>query len=515
LSAVQSSDAGKAYHSGIRLVLKLLGKPVPGVPTNTREAKDVLAFVDDVIQTMREHPDWFVCAPVLPQCVASVCIAGFRHAAPPRRLELYRLERRFCNTTYSQAVQLVRSHNALGLDRFLRHVAPKTDLGFSEPDLHKRNALVRRALRLAALRSAPRLLRRAPAQFYSTAVSEYLDAAQHMLEAVRPLAERGRALEKWEQLIFRDLLAAVMCAPSQKKKGMRPTRSFKAQLVRHPEDRTRDVCVALSHNQLWWSAPFRLWRRRARNYLEPERVARHNLWGDSFRAAEAEEDAAADAAGAAASRSRSAARKRRFERERAMVRASLHPPPPFRRRSAYPSSRVPRSHGPLRAQYNREELSEVPAEELLLWIELNAKITQSRTSGKFMYYVTKKGAIAHGRRRNRGNARSHLCTLCVRVLLLRTVHIGLLAAGGWSDAYTTKRALWRAIRDKCGPGARASRRVCSVARRSARARMQRLGPWSSCVTSRRTPATVSTCRGRSCRCRPGCTAPPAAHASLL
>ena len=71
------------------------------------------------------------------------------------RLELYRFERRFCNKTYAQVVQLVRSHNALGLDQFLRHVAPKTDLGYPQPDLRKRNALARRTLGPSTLLSAP------------------------------------------------------------------------------------------------------------------------------------------------------------------------------------------------------------------------------------------------------------------------------------------------------------------------------------------------------------------------
>ena len=152
-----------------------------------------------------------------------------------------------------------------------------------------------------------------------------MHAAQHMLDAVRHLADRGRALKKWERLIFRDLLAAVMCAPTKKKHGMRPTRSARPQLVPNPEDRTRDVTIELSHNQIWWSAPPAQWRERARDYLRPVLVARRIAWGDNFRAAEAAEDAAADAANAAASRARSDLNRRRFERDRASVRPLLAP----------------------------------------------------------------------------------------------------------------------------------------------------------------------------------------------
>ena len=65
LSGLQSTDAAKAYHCGILLLVKLLGQPVPGVPTNTREAREVLSFVDDLLRTMWRHRDWFVRALVL------------------------------------------------------------------------------------------------------------------------------------------------------------------------------------------------------------------------------------------------------------------------------------------------------------------------------------------------------------------------------------------------------------------------------------------------------------------
>ena len=163
------------------------------------------------------------------------------------------------------------------------------------------------------------------AQFYSADVSEYLYAVEHMLQCVQHLAEGGRKLDKWERLIFRDVLAAVMCAPGQKKKTMRPTRSARPQLVRNPNDRTRDVTIELSYNNLWWSAPPAKWRKRSRDYLEPVRVARRIAWGDKFRAAEAAEDAAADATAAAASRARADLNRRRFERDRASVRSLLAP----------------------------------------------------------------------------------------------------------------------------------------------------------------------------------------------
>lgn len=154
-------------------------------------------------------------------------------------------------------------------------------------------------------------------------MSEYLYAVEHMLGCVQQLAEGGRKLWKWERLIFRDVLAAVMCAPGQKKKTMRPTRSARPQLVPNPKDRTRDVTIELGYNKLWWSGPPAEWHDRARDYLEPVRVARRIAWGDNFRAAEAAEDAAADAAAAAASRARSDLNRRRFERERASVRPGL------------------------------------------------------------------------------------------------------------------------------------------------------------------------------------------------
>ena len=167
-------------------------------------------------------------------------------------------------------------------------------------------------------------------------MSEYLYAVEHMLNSVRHLAEGGRALRKWERLIFRDVLASLMCAPAQKKHSMRPTRSFWARVVRDPADRTRAVCIALSHPQLWWSSPPEEWRERTKDYINPKRLADRTFYGDAFREAEAAENAAADAADALASRTKALANNRRFERERALVRPSpAHGsafPRPWRRR---------------------------------------------------------------------------------------------------------------------------------------------------------------------------------------
>jgi hypothetical protein len=255
-------------------------------------------------------------------------------------------------------------------------------------------------------------------------VSEYLYAVEHMLNSVRHLAEGGRALHKWERLIFRDVLASAMCAPGQKKHSMRPSRSFWARLVRDPEDHTRAVCIELSHPELWWSSAPEEWRDRAKDYLRPKRVADRTFYGDACRAAEAAENAAADAADARASRTKTLANIRRFERERALVRPSPAHGGTFPRRCRRRRRPMASPSAPSAAQFNRQELSEVPAGELLLWIVLNVKITKRH--GKYMYYVTKKGAVAHGRRRNHGACgRAH--TLCFARLAPAA---GLLQAAG-------------------------------------------------------------------------------------
>ena len=73
---------------------------------------------------------------------------------PRCRLELFRLERRFCGMTYADVVRRVESHNALGLDEFLRHVAPQSNLGSPQQTLARRHALVPPRGCLAAIASA-------------------------------------------------------------------------------------------------------------------------------------------------------------------------------------------------------------------------------------------------------------------------------------------------------------------------------------------------------------------------
>lgn len=311
-------------------------------------------------------------------------------------------------------------------------------------------------------------------------MSEYLYAVEHMLNSVRHLAEGGRALHKWERLIFRDVLASAMCAPGQKKHSMRPSRSFWARLVRDPEDHTRAVCIELSHPELWWSSAPEEWRDRTKDYLRPKRVADRTFYGDACRAAEAAENAAADAADARASRTKTLANIRRFERERALVRPSPAHGGTFPRRCRRRRRPMASPSAPSAAQFNRQELSEVPAGELLLWIVLNVKITKRH--GKYMYYVTKKGAVAHGRRRNHG-----ACGRAPYVVLCSTSTGGPLAAGGWSETFARRLPLWHAVRRICGPGPPASRRfrtsqgvwrgLSSPVLRACTARVQLSGPW--------------------------------------
>ena len=128
LSALQKSDAGKLYHSGILLILKALGiTSVPGVPKNKQQAKRVVEFADRVIKMMRLQPEWCAVGPS-----RACCAAAWACGTSPRlpgRLELYRIERRFFNARFADVVLLVESHNGLGLDRVLQSIAPATRLG--------------------------------------------------------------------------------------------------------------------------------------------------------------------------------------------------------------------------------------------------------------------------------------------------------------------------------------------------------------------------------------------------
>ena len=136
LSALQKSDAGKMYHSGIMLILKALGiTSVPGVPKNKQQAKRVVEFADRVIKMMRLQPEW--CA------VARLCVfvCGTSQRLPGR-LELYRIERRFFNARFADVVSLIESHNALGLDRVMALIAPATRLGLPGADPRNREAWV-------------------------------------------------------------------------------------------------------------------------------------------------------------------------------------------------------------------------------------------------------------------------------------------------------------------------------------------------------------------------------------
>ena len=143
-----------------------------------------------------------------------------------------------------------------------------------------------------------------------------------MLNSVRHLALGTDAiqLEPCYKLIFRDLLASLMCAPGLFKNTMRPTRSFREKIVRDPADKSKLVSIAFAHDELWWSNPDPAkWPRLVRDYMDPSRFAKRRHYVNTGRADVAAAQAAAEAKADANSRAKSAANYRRWEAERAKV----------------------------------------------------------------------------------------------------------------------------------------------------------------------------------------------------
>jgi hypothetical protein len=136
-------------------------------------------------------------------------------------------------------------------------------------------------------------------------------------------------LDPCYRLIFRDLLASLMCAPGLFKNTMRPTRSFREKIVRDPADKSKVVSIAFAHDELWWSTPDPArWPRLVRDYMDPSRFAKHRHYVNTGRADVAAAQAAAEAKADANSRSKSLANYRRWEAERAKVSHFLPPRPP-------------------------------------------------------------------------------------------------------------------------------------------------------------------------------------------
>jgi len=165
-----------------------------------------------------------------------------------------------------------------------------------------------------------------------------------MLNSVRHLALGTDAiqLDPCYKLIFRDLLASLMCAPGMFKNTMRPTRSFREKIVRDPADKSKVVSIAFAHDELWWSTPDPAkWPRLVRDYMDPSRFAKRRHYVNTGRADVAAAQAAAEAKADANSRAKSAANYRRWEAERAKVSPCLPPRPARHAAGPRPQRRLP------------------------------------------------------------------------------------------------------------------------------------------------------------------------------
>jgi hypothetical protein len=157
-------------------------------------------------------------------------------------------------------------------------------------------------------------------QIYTADVGEYLASLHHMLAEVRGLSfGKGKTvLPDWLRRLFRDLLAAFMCAPGRFKEAMRPTRSAYSKDVHDPRaNRLPLVTVTIKHKDQWWSRPPAEWHQRIEDYMHPERIAARELCPERGTTAAAAPDVGAEAT--AASRSAAASMRRRWEQTRAAV----------------------------------------------------------------------------------------------------------------------------------------------------------------------------------------------------
>lgn len=157
-------------------------------------------------------------------------------------------------------------------------------------------------------------------QIYTADVGEYIASLHHMLAEVRGLSfgKGTTELPDWLRRLFRDLLAAFMCAPGRFKETMRPTRSAYSKNVHDPRAyRLPLVTVTIKHKDQWWSRPPAEWHQRIEDYMHPERIAHRELCPVRGTTAAAAPDVGAEAT--AASRSSSASMRRRWEQARAAV----------------------------------------------------------------------------------------------------------------------------------------------------------------------------------------------------
>jgi hypothetical protein len=165
-------------------------------------------------------------------------------------------------------------------------------------------------------------------QIYTADVGEYLSSLSYMLAEVRGLSfgKGDTPLPDWLRRLFRDLLAAFMCAPGRFQDGMRPTRSAYSKNVHDPREyRMPLVTVTIKHKDQWWSRPKSEWFSRIQDYMRPARIAERELCPRKGEAATAAADTGPEAS--AASRSHSASMLRRWEQARAAVcpLAPAHP----------------------------------------------------------------------------------------------------------------------------------------------------------------------------------------------
>ena len=169
-----------------------------------------------------------------------------------------------------------------------------------------------------------------PSQIYTADVDEYLNALAHMVRSVKHLTQgwgRQNLLPAWVRRIFRDLLAALMLAPTKFRQGMRPTRSAYTKDVWDPRDRTQKLAVTIMHKDQWWSRPPHEWARRVHDYMDPALIPGRELGQQSGATRAAHDGTGEDANGEAATaqRTHAASMRRRHDEARSAVRPPVHP----------------------------------------------------------------------------------------------------------------------------------------------------------------------------------------------
>ena len=250
-------------------------------------------------------------------------------------MTLLRLERRYFGKKYAEALLSADICNSLGLDEVLHAIAPCAGLSQYVVDPATRKAQVpcaRSRVRepLSPLACCVCAAAPCPSQIYTADVDEYLNALAHMVRSVKHLTQgwgTRNVLPAWVRRIFRDLLAALMLAPSKFREGMRPTRSAYTKDVWDPRDRTQKIAVTIMHKDQWWSRPPHEWARRVHDYIDPALILARELAQQSgaTRAADGGTGEDADGEAATAQRTHAASMRRRHDEARAAVRPPLHP----------------------------------------------------------------------------------------------------------------------------------------------------------------------------------------------